>query len=902
MRKFRINNDVPVIWRIVDKQTLMPFDLEDKTVKVALQNRFGIVPIEEFDVSGNVISFIFKAAQQGWLGVYTATVSIVDSEGQTWTADDCQMLELVARSCCVDVCDCQGVNATSCVEFAQFIIVDQDLEEGSRNPVAGGPVAEAINGLKRRVFKYHIDEASETLAVIETGEDWIHNCAVLDWLFRNGVEGVDRAEAKVPCVVIGPAGDSGFAQNILGSITANWGEEDGLVYFNALFSSQITQVLVLLNAYYSRAEGSTTWNKNQLEVSTLDLQTVEDNPVERGSGAYSLQQKAEPNNENNASGLCSIAFGHSNEATEHCSYAEGYDNASGGWASHVEGVGNTATPDAHFAHVGGTGCVAGSECSFVHGRGLKDADEQAAFGKYNAFSPSEAFVVGWGESDENRRNAFSVPKSETGSAKVWGESIVTETKSVSYADLVMMRNSHRLVPGRFYRITDYVTATAQEKTSSAGHPFDVIVLALDKNVLSEEAWAIDHSGDTYFKDAGANLIAWKIWYCLDNDKERFAWAAPSDGLYPQISLTAYGETTTLFREPANDREIDGTMYYAYRQNGGPNQIVYFRTEVPSTGDVVYNSSGQDINDASVTVEMISGMQGTGVIYRMIDEWDNDLPYDFKNIKYQLDEPIVSVVVAAYGTTFPGALTRNTSIDTSTGEGAYYGWNYKITAGPGASGTVYTKTLELSEDTVFYSTQSFSSTDVVKVTSVIDEVYTFGRTADNSIAGESHHNRVLPYKSNGPLLLNRITFGDNCYSNSIGNSCSSNSIGDYCSSNSIGYHSSSNSIGDYCENIEFVVDIEGVSGEGSYFSYNTFDPGVKYIKVVRTTVPEPVAIVSGLKLTSGVAGESSSNPYTISTSASYNGYNGNVFPQITFAVNSNGEIVSYNTADLAALIN
>ena len=121
----------------------------------------------------------------------------------------------------------------------------------------------------------------------------------------------------------------------------------------------------------------------------------------------------------------------------------------------------------------------------------------------------------------------------------------------TYANLKSLRDNYQLKPGMWYRITDYSCTTSTSNTSSAGHQFDIIVLATDANKLSEEARAIQHSGDTYF--ANNNLAAWKIWYCLDNSSTRFEWA-------------------------------DST-------------------------------------------------NGKGVIYRMIDEFGNDCPYDFKNILF-----------------------------------------------------------------------------------------------------------------------------------------------------------------------------------------------------------------------------------------------------------------------------
>ncbi|MBR2253087.1 MAG: hypothetical protein IJ895_01515 [Prevotella sp.] len=99
--------------------------------------------------------------------------------------------------------------------------------------------------------------------------------------------------------------------------------------------------------------------------------------------------------------------------------------------------------------------------------------------------------------------------------------------ALTYEELVELRTAGHLTQGQTYRITDYVTTTVAAGTQSAGHPFDVIVVALGNNVLSEEAWAILHDGDTYFQNC--KLQAWKLKYCLDNDTTRFAWANAQNG-------------------------------------------------------------------------------------------------------------------------------------------------------------------------------------------------------------------------------------------------------------------------------------------------------------------------------------------------------------------------------------
>ena len=127
------------------------------------------------------------------------------------------------------------------------------------------------------------------------------------------------------------------------------------------------------------------------------------------------------------------------------------------------------------------------------------------------------------------RKIASLPNSEQLEVQV------SKMQRVTYAELKSMRDGGELVPGRLYRITDYVTTlpekvndfTGEVMERSAGHAYDLVVVALSGSVLSENALAMLHDGDEYF--AGANLAAWQLKYCLDNDTERFRWLASANG-------------------------------------------------------------------------------------------------------------------------------------------------------------------------------------------------------------------------------------------------------------------------------------------------------------------------------------------------------------------------------------
>ena len=99
--------------------------------------------------------------------------------------------------------------------------------------------------------------------------------------------------------------------------------------------------------------------------------------------------------------------------------------------------------------------------------------------------------------------------------------------NITYAELKTLRDNSQLVEGQYYRITDFVTTVDQEDARSAGHRFDIIVLATSYNTFNENALATKHAEDTYFDNS--NLDAWELKYDLDNDKSKYAWADQTNG-------------------------------------------------------------------------------------------------------------------------------------------------------------------------------------------------------------------------------------------------------------------------------------------------------------------------------------------------------------------------------------
>ena len=295
---------------------------------------------------------------------------------------------------------------------------------------------------------------------------------------------------------------------------------------------------------------------------------------------------------------------------------------------------------------------------------------------------------------------------------------------ITWSGLVDLRTNNKLIPGQYYRITDYTCTTTKGGTKSAGHVFDIIVRADSVNKLNEEAHAIQHTGDSYF--ANNNLSAWRLWYCLDNDTNRFAWA-------------------------------DST-------------------------------------------------NGKGVIYRMIDEFYNDVPYDFKNIQFyrQWDSSKSLWSTISSDTTGVACYTFSSNGDSSTVEFTDYSLSI--------SNKVYSNVIKEYKDIINF--------DFNNIKFILNNNCFFGKECYNNTFGNKCYENTFGNKCYENTFGNscfRNTFGNNCRSNTFGNRCDSNTFGNYCILNTFGNTCSSNTFGGFCKSNTF----------GGFCQYNTFGNECSY---------------------------------------------------------------------------
>lgn len=168
---------------------------------------------------------------------------------------------------------------------------------------------------------------------------------------------------------------------------------------------------------------------------------------------------------------------------------------------------------------------------------------------------------------------------------------------ITWKELVDLKSQSALEPGMFYRITDYEFTSTDPEVINAGHRFDIIVLALSENMLSEDARAIQHDfteeekeiyseEEQHYFDA-SNLVAWKLKYSLE-DTTRFGWAPKT-----KHSIEVYVPQSSSYRYLQRDELRDEQGYFAFQADG---YTYYTATEEPTEKDQLYIKNNEQIEE------------------------------------------------------------------------------------------------------------------------------------------------------------------------------------------------------------------------------------------------------------------------------------------------------------------
>ena len=423
---------------------------------------------------------------------------------------------------------------------------------------------------------------------------------------------------------------------------------------------------------------------------------------------------------------------------------------------------------------------------------------------------------------------------------------VLDITEITCSDLVNLINNSNLIPGMKYRITNYNCTTTQTDTRSAGHQFDIIVEALDEKTLSENASAIQHAGDTYFADS--NLKSWELKYSFKKNYYVYEGESDTENLWDEGQYN-YSDESNAFSF-VDTFKYNGSTYYMWRCSSASqiavlteyneyldNNLYYYRGYFDNDYDV-FSATPKIVAFLKNDVEYTTGHNADltyivnydesydkiyidhfylkpyvttpGQIYYMKDEFNNECPYDFKNIqfkRYKITSSVKGNLVGLYAR----SNARNVTVNKNT---TYWCYTFstdslKDASLDGYSNGVYDNIIlkyidssnrKILNDIVFIGTNNYGNRFGVNC-----RYTTFGYGCYSNTFGDGCFS---------------TTFGVSCYSNTFGRSCYSNTFGRSCYSNTFGYSCCTNTFGDnyynnifenYCQNNTF----------GNYCRYNTF---------------------------------------------------------------------------------
>lgn len=385
---------------------------------------------------------------------------------------------------------------------------------------------------------------------------------------------------------------------------------------------------------------------------------------------------------------------------------------------------------------------------------------------------------------------------------------------ITYNDLVTKRNNGELQFGKYYMITDYVTIVNNTgQYISIGEGFAIIVLATSERTLSEEAFAYDNSDEEgYFRVNNANLNAWKLWYCLDNDTNRFEWAS-GDGkgvIYRMIDEHGndcpYDFKNIKFKrfELAPPETPSGTRQYTVQLC--TNIMNQFSSNVLSyIWGGTYNDSvnGRHYWDRTI-YSVFTGYTKFFFTFSYIDTDDikdlsitgnycknNVIKQYYRGNKFLLND-IVFFNINSTSNCY------NNSFDPNCGINSFGSDCYSNSFGS----ECYSNTFGLGCRSNIFVTGNYGNS--------------FGNRFNGNSLGDNCYYNSFSDRCTSNILAdgcNSNSFGDDCYSNRLDSDCYYNSFTSSCNNNSFGVSCTANTFDDGCYNNIF----------GDYFIGNNIGP-------------------------------------------------------------------------------
>ena len=258
--------------------------------------------------------------------------------------------------------------------------------------------------------------------------------------------------------------------------------------------------------------------------------------------------------------------------------------------------------------------------------------------------------------------------------------------------------------------------------------------------------------------------------------------------------------------------------------------------------------------------------GKGVIYRMIDEFENDVPYDFKNIMFyhsddelyyytfsktpeDFDVSLNGLLYRCYSNTIRPYVVIQAQVLNRIIFVGWYGDGLHCYSNT-FSANCYANTFAGGCHSNDFGNNCYSNT--------------FGEGCAYNTFGNNCYDTTFDYwcsDNKFETACHSNTFGNSSYDNAFGHDCSTNTFGNGCAFNTFGNHCGSNAFGNGCS-----YDNLGTNCNSNTFgdscSYNTFGSDCRDLKISDNTSTQKRYI----SVDSGVQGASSANRFDLYDSA------------------------------------
>ena len=381
------------------------------------------------------------------------------------------------------------------------------------------------------------------------------------------------------------------------------------------------------------------------------------------------------------------------------------------------------------------------------------------------------------------------------------------------------------------------------------------------------------------------------------------------------SLYLLKSDVDIYNEEGTVDTNDKFYYRGVIEADGIEYDYWQKCDVNGSGYLLCDRGTQFVlTERIVEGNIIEFQNDKGIIYRMIDEYGNDCPYDFKNIMFKRPN-IEDIGDNNYYFTFSWVEEDGNIIDASIFGNNGYLLNDESKI-PGVFSNVIGKYIENGiyklpvnifignynyDKGWYYGCRNNTFGNNCNANSFGNNCHnnSFGDTCQNNILGhgccDNTFGDVCDNNSLGDDCYNNTfgnycynnTFGDDCYNNTLGNYCHSNSFGNFCYNNSLGNNCDNNILGNWCINNSFGNECYENNFDRIFLRNNYFSNNCNNIIFYAQT--EDNRCLRNLVIAKGVR--------DVEINISDSLLNANY--EIKVAKNSAGEIKIYCEADLIA---